>query len=405
MKLQAKIKRDIERHALMACHDLDEALASIDGVDFNAFADDDNQDAPSYTVKDGVASIKVRGLLVPKTAGDYREWGVTSYEQIGQYIDQANSDYLVNSIELDIDSGGGYVAGLDDVTETIYQSAKPVSTYVSGDMYSAAYWLGASANKITASKSAGVGSIGVYVIHSERSKALEKSGYTFSLFRSGKFKAAFNSFMPLSADEKKYLQDGVDVSASAFFNHVAARRNITAATVESWNGVTFSAAEAKEQNLIDEIIDGNAVKQSGQAQQSNTNQNPITEGANMDLQEAQAKIEALEAEKAIQAQAIADAKAEALAAQNALAEAQAAERKEAISKLAAATKREFDEAQIAAFVAMDKAAFDTVAALMQPSKPELPQGLDQPQAEQGRDEKASKILARVAELNKAKGAK
>lgn len=401
MNLQAKIKRDIDSHALMACHDLQGELASIDFKSLARYNDDDSE--PTYTIENGVATIDVRGLLVPETSSDYRSWGVTGYANLADYIQQANDDYTVTSIVLDIDSGGGYVAGLDGITESIYQSAKPIETFVSGDIYSAAYWLGASTSKVTASKHSGVGSIGVYVVHTEESGWLERYGEKVSLFRSGKWKAAFNSFMPLTADEQTRLQEGVDESASIFFNHVAAQRNVDAKTVKGWEGDVFTAVKAKELGLIDAIAD--SVAASSSTKQSNTN--PKTEGESMDLQEAQAKITALEAEKAQAVQEASDAKAAALAAQNALAETQAATRQTAIDKLAVDTGRTFTDEQVTAFNAMDEAQFNVVAAVMQPvpkDTPVLPAGLDKEQATSGRQSGESKIMAAV-EAAKAQGAK
>lgn len=400
MNLQAKIKRDIDSHALMACHDLQGELASIDFKSLARYSDDDSE--PAYTVENGVATIDVRGLLVPETSSDYRSWGVTGYTNLADYIQQANDDYTVTSIVLDIDSGGGYVAGLDGITESIYQSAKPIETFVSGDMYSAAYWLGASTSKVTASKQSGIGSIGVYVVHTEESGWLERYGEKVSLFRSGKWKAAFNSFMPLTDDEKTRLQEGVDESASIFFNHVAAQRNVDAKTVKNWEGDCFTAVKAKELGLIDAIADSVAASSSTKQSNNNPEEYDLNE-----LEKAQAEIAALKADKVKDEQAIADAKAEALAAQNALAETQAVTRQAAIEKLAADSGRTFTDEQVTAFKAMDNAQFAVAVALatpVEPKVPDLPAGLDKEQATNGRQSGESKILAAV-EAAKAQGAK
>ena len=127
----------------------------------------------------------------------------------------------------------------------------------------------------------------------------------------------------------------------------------------------------------------------------------------MDLQEAQAKITALEAEKAQAVQDAADAKAAALAAQNALAETQAATRQTAIDKLAADTGLTFTDEQVTAFKAMDDAQFAVAVALATPVEqkaPPLPDGLDKEQATSGRQSGESKILAAV-EAAKAQGTK
>ncbi|AAZ18857.1 protein C, Serine peptidase, MEROPS family S49 [Psychrobacter arcticus 273-4] len=401
INLQAKIKRDIDSHALMSCTELENQLASIDFKALSRYGDDDVNE-PAYTVENGVATIDVRGLLVPETSSDYRSWGVTGYANLADYIQQANDDYAVTSIVLDIDSGGGYVAGLDGITETIYQSAKPIETFVSGDAYSAAYWLAASTSKITASKKSGIGSIGVYGDHAEKSKALEDAGIKIKRFRSGRWKGAFNWFTPLSAEEETRLQDGINESASIFFNYVAAQRNIDVKTIQGWEGDDFSAAKAKELGLIDAIADSVAVSSSTKQSNNNPEEYDLNE-----LEKAQAEIAALKADKVKDEQAIADAKAAALVAQNALAASQSATRQADIDKLATDTGRTFTDEQVTAFKAMDEAQFATSVVLatpVAPKAPELPDGLDKAQATNGREGGESKIMAAVAAA-KAQGAK
>ena len=212
--------------------------------------------------------------------------------------------------------------------------------------------------------------------------------------------------MPLTDDEKQRLQKGVDESASVFFNHVAAQRNVDAKTVKGWEGDVFTAVKAKELGLIDEIAD--SVSTSSQATQSNNN--PEEYDLN-ELEKAQAKIKQLEdqalSDKAASDQKIADAKAEAQAAKDALAKTQASTRQAAIDKLAADTGREFTDEQVTAFKAMDDAQFAVAEFMAKPVEvkaPELPDGLDKAQATNGREGGESKILAAV-EAAKAQGAK
>lgn len=401
MNLQAKIKRDIRNHTAMACYDLDEQLAAIDFKALSRYEGDDSE--AYYTVENGVAAIDVRGLLVPETSGDYRSWGVTGYANLADYIQQANDDPTVTSIVLDVDSGGGYIKGIDIATEAIYQSSKTVETFISGDMYSAAYWLGASTNKITAeSKLNGVGSIGVFVVHSEESKWLERMGEKITMIRSGKWKGAYNSFMPLSEEEIERLQQGIDESASVFFNHIAAQRNIDVKTIQSWEGDDFTATKAKELGLIDVIADSIAASSST----AQSNNNPEEYDLN-ELQLAQAKIAELEKSEAQAKQEAVDAKAAALAAQNKLAESQASTRQAAIDKLAADTGRTFTEDQVTAFKAMDEAQFAVAEFMAKPVESKvspLPEGLDKAQATNGRESGESQIMAAVAAA-KAQGAK
>lgn len=393
MNLQAKIKRDIDSHALMACHDLQGELASIDFKSLARYNDDDSE--PTYTVENGVATIDVRGLLVPETSSDYRSWGVTGYANLADYIQQANDDYSVERIVLDIDSVGGYVKGQHLVDDTLANITKPIETFVSGNAYSAAYRIAVQTEQITASQFAGIGSIGTIVKHTERTGYLKQIGVKVTNIRSGKWKAVFGDDEPLNDEQLAEIQTGVDANAQEFFEHVASYRGLKADTIAALEGRCFEAAQAKELGLIDAIAD--SVAASSSTKQSNTN--PKTEGESMDLQEAQAKITALEAEKAQAVQEAIDAKAAALAAQNALAETQAATRQTAIDKLAAETGRTFTDEQMTAFKAMDNAQFavaEFMAKPVEPKAPELPAGLDKEQATSGRQSGESKIMAAVA---------
>lgn len=400
MNLQAKIKRDIDSHALMACHDIQGELASIDFKSLARYNDDDSE--PTYTVENGVATIDVRGLLVPETSSDYRSWGVTGYANLAAYIQQANDDYAVERIVLDVDSVGGYVKGQHLVDDVLANITKPIETFVSGNAYSAAYRIAVQTEQITASQFAGIGSIGTIVKHTERTGYLKQIGVKVTNIRSGKWKAVFGDDEPLNDEQLAEIQTGVDANAQEFFEHVASYRGLKADTIAALEGRCFEAAQAKELGLIDAIADSVAASSSTKQSNNNPEEYDLNE-----LEKAQAEIAALKADKVKDEQAIADAKAEALAAQNALAESQAATRQTAIDKLAADTGRTFTDEQVTAFNAMDEAQFNVVAAVMQPvpkDTPVLPAGLDKEQATSGRQSGESKIMAAVAAAQ-AQGAK
>lgn len=378
MKLQ-QIKADIKHHEVMACRDLDLALSVID-FEALALVDYAEQQEAGYRVADGVATVYVRGLLVPKMDFDASDWGITGYNHIAEYIERANADSTVNSIVLDIDSGGGYGSGNEAVIDAIYQSKKPIETFASGHMYSAAYWIGCSAQKITATKASGIGSIGAYIVHYEESKALEMQGIKPTLFRSGKHKAEFNSFSPLSDDEKKRLQERVNESASIFYNHVAASRDIDAKTIASWEGGDFNAQQAKDQGLIDVI----ASKPTTYTTLSVTT---MSQEDSMDLQAALAENEKLKAEKLAAEQAKQAAEAKAQAAETKLKEAQAQAREAQIAELAELTGIEMTDEKKAAYASMDDVQFAATLDIAKSTAKAtaLPLGLMQEQATQGRN--------------------
>lgn len=230
---------------------------------------------PGYSVEHGIATIKVRGLLVPDLGYDLSSWGLTGYDIITKYLENADEDTNVVSAVLDIDSPGGYTSGLGAAADAIAAFTKPIVAHASGDAYSAAYWLGVTPGEFTANQHSGIGSIGVYVEFFDRTGMLEKNGILRSIFRSGFWKGAFSPYAPLSDREKERLQADVDEQARLFFEHVAAHRNVTADAVAALDGDYFNAAKALEIGLIDQILENPTMSTNAQgsaAQPSNPTQ-------------------------------------------------------------------------------------------------------------------------------------
>ncbi len=245
---------------------------------------------PALSVEDDTATIKVRGLLAPKIGVDIVSWGLTGYDVIAYYLDEAENNSKVKNIVLDMDSGGGYVKGLAELLEKIANLTKPISTFVSGDCYSACYWLACSTEKITANKDSGIGSIGVILVHTEYSEKLKKDGININVFKSGFWKDAFGSHKKLSEKERKRLQNGVDETAKQFFEYVAKHRKTTAKAIEKLDADTFYAEQALEINLIDEVFNAksNAKTNSEKSKsQTQTKTETKTLGENMPITEEQ----------------------------------------------------------------------------------------------------------------------
>lgn len=129
---------------VMACHDFDACFEKIAAHEVEYFGES------GYSVDGDVATIKIRGLLLPETGDDMSDFGITGYDVIQKYVENANEDPQVASIVLDIDSPGGFVRGLYGAVSSIQQSEKPVESFVSGDAFSAAYWIASSTPNITA---------------------------------------------------------------------------------------------------------------------------------------------------------------------------------------------------------------------------------------------------------------
>lgn len=237
-----------------------EAVASFDrAISAKASNSLDDMLPPLWEKRGSTAVVNVHGSLVAGSAGFYRLFGFTGYDDIAEALVQAVGDKGVDSILLDVRSGGGHVEGVNTLSAFMadVDSVKPISTFASGTMASAAYWLGVNGRHVMASDTSVVGSIGVLAIHAERSKQLADDGVTVNVIRSGKYKALGNPYEPLSDVAKAEMQSQVDYLGDIFTQHVAEKLGTDAKTVNArmGQGREFIGTQAVAAGLVEQITD------------------------------------------------------------------------------------------------------------------------------------------------------
>lgn len=206
-------------------------------------------------VQDNVGIIDVQGSLVNGRAGFLSYFGVTGYGDIRDALVAAIQHPDVNAILLNIDSGGGAVAGVHETAQLISRvdKVKPVISYTGATEASAALWLGASARTSFAAETAQVGSVGVIMIHAERSKQLAADGVTVTVIRSGTEKATANPYEPLTEKAKADLEEKAATLHGIFLGHVADQRGMPLATADEkfGQGQMFVGKQAIAAGLVD----------------------------------------------------------------------------------------------------------------------------------------------------------
>jgi signal peptide peptidase SppA len=176
---------------------------------------------------------------------------------MGRQIDQLANDPSVKSIILDVDSPGGSVFGLEELTQKIRSAAsnKRIIAVSNSMMASAAYYTGSAATKTYAAPGSQVGSIGTIAVHIDQSEALEAAGLKYTFITAGKYKALGNAASPLDETSKAYYQDQVDQYYDMFLNAVAKNRGVSKSVVKSdyGQGKVLSAKDALKVGMIDGI--------------------------------------------------------------------------------------------------------------------------------------------------------
>lgn len=211
----------------------------------------------SATSSGAIAVIPISGVIAHRMGGMDESSGGTSAERIGKTLDRIAADPQIGTIVYDINSPGGTVPGIQELAAQMWalRGQKTQIAQVNSLAASAAYWLASQCDEIVSLPSGTAGSIGVFTVHQDLSKALAQEGIDVTLISAGKYKVEGNPFEPLSDEAKAVLQGRVDAAYAQFTKDVARGRGVSVADVRSGygEGRALSAKEALAAGLIDRI--------------------------------------------------------------------------------------------------------------------------------------------------------
>lgn len=161
----------------------------------------------------------------------------------------------VRGVFLEIDSGGGYAAGVSEFGDFLreFAASVPVVSYIPNGAFSAAYWIASQSTGIIAHRTASVGSIGVLYVHYDMRKMLEHFGIDATILRRKGRKAEVNPIEPISEIAMASLGKELDATFEVFVEAVATGRGLTIETAKEAadESQIFDANEALERKLID----------------------------------------------------------------------------------------------------------------------------------------------------------
>jgi signal peptide peptidase SppA len=209
---------------------------------------------PYAIMGDGIAVVQVEGSLAHKTGNLDPSSGMTGYDGIRAKLEMAIKDPAVKGILMDVDSPGGEVSGAFDLADFIAGSKqKQIWAYANDLMASAAYLVGSQADKIFASQTASVGSIGVLVAHADYSKAMESEGVKVTLIHSGEHKVDGNPYAALPDGVKSDIQAEIDGLRDKFAASVSRGRKMDKQSILDTEARVYPSAKASEIGLVDGV--------------------------------------------------------------------------------------------------------------------------------------------------------
>ncbi len=205
----------------------------------------------------GVGVVAVHGLLTHRAGLLFGLFSGSSTLRISREVRELADDASIKTIVLDIDSEGGTTEGATELWAEIYRARqkKHVIAVANAMAASGAYWIGSAATEFVATPSGSAGSIGVFHVHADESRALDKAGIKMTLTKAGKHKAEGNPFEPLSRDAKAHIQARVDEAYSMFVWDVAKGRGVKVSDVRNGfgEGRMLGAEGALKLGIVDRI--------------------------------------------------------------------------------------------------------------------------------------------------------
>ena len=211
-----------------------------------------------FAHEQNVAIIPIEGTLT-KSWGLEPESGFTGYDGIEAKFVAALADPEIKGIWLQIDSGGGDVAGLFPLVDLISASTmrnggtKPVYAMISDYGYSAAYAIASAADKVFLPETGGAGSVGVITMHANYGPQISNKGIEVTIMRAGDQKAKPHPLEKIDGETVAKIQKEIEAIRGMFVDRVATNRGIPRGRVDQTQAATYMGEDAKAIGFVDKI--------------------------------------------------------------------------------------------------------------------------------------------------------
>lgn len=181
-----------------------------------------------------------------------------NHDMYMEYIEQMKESKQNKGILLYVNSPGGAVYQSDELylklMEYKEETGRPIWAYFASEACSGGYYISMAADKIYANRNCWTGSIGVIVSLVNCKGLYDKLGIKEIDITSGANKAMGSSGLELTDEQYDILQSLVDEAYDQFVEIVCKGRSMDETTVRKLaDGRIYSAKQAKEKQLIDEI--------------------------------------------------------------------------------------------------------------------------------------------------------
>jgi len=208
---------------------------------------------------DRVAIIEVEGMLVNARVGGLLQATENPLSRFSQQLDKAAKDRRVKAVVLRINSPGGTVT----CSETMYRlvgrfkekTRKPVVAAAQEVAASGGYMVALASDRIVATPTSVVGSIGVIFQTFHVEQTLGFIGVKVETIKSGELKDMGSPFRAMSERDRKVIEDMVGGYYARFVATLRERRGISdeATLKTATDGRVFTGEQALALGLVDQL--------------------------------------------------------------------------------------------------------------------------------------------------------
>ena len=222
---------------------------------FSSVSGDSNIELPN---KDFVGVINIEGEIGASSSNSLTSDSTYNHDFYLKYIEKMEKSDKNKGILLYVDSPGGAVYESDEMylklMEYKEKTKRPIWAYFASQACSGGYYISMAADKIYANRNCWTGSIGVIMQMYDLTGLYDKLGVKEIDIVSGKNKAMGSQGLELTKEQRGILQSLVDEAYDQFVGIVADGRKMDKSAVKKIaDGRIYSAKQAKEINLVDEV--------------------------------------------------------------------------------------------------------------------------------------------------------
>ncbi len=212
-----------------------------------------------FPLEGNVALIKIIGDIGSEES--ILASGVSSSE-IVEELEKAAEDPSIKAIVLEINSPGGSVVAVNEISRKLAEINKPKVAWIREMGTSGAYWIATFCDKIIADEFSMTGSIGVTASYLEFSGFLQRYNISYVRLVSGEKKDMGSPFKKPTEEELEIFKEMIKEVYDRFVEIVAKNRGLNESFVRNISdGSIFSGRKALELKLVDELGGEKEVKE------------------------------------------------------------------------------------------------------------------------------------------------